>query len=396
LGTFYLGGNRTKLHSLYSEHLKPYKDHLDIKMINFAKHSMILLLKTGQVYGLGRNKYRHFVDHEPSRHLEHEQLIPFFDSKDKIESIESYKRVTVAVTRNGKIYAVGDKLKKILKIKDERFGFFALPLTQEAALVAAEAGREPSSAGGGEGDGANESQEADKKEKAAKADSRLQAKKSWISRCKSSGNFVIYCLMEDTEAQELGIYSIGKNTGGCLLGLGADEQEALYFKKLSFKDPGDPDGKKELKIASVDGVDIRCGQHHTIFGLNDNEHVYVIGCYNRSSQAQEEIISVPTLLGLCSQYKVQKFDTEKNKTVIVAEKKDSGTVQVLVGQFAPLVKEESFKTAQLELDLSGKTTPTKVSQIYVRDNSAYISTSGSFRIDPYDQLSTTVKTGFAA
>lgn len=37
LGTFYLGGNRTKLHSLYSEHLKPYKDHLDIKMINFAK-----------------------------------------------------------------------------------------------------------------------------------------------------------------------------------------------------------------------------------------------------------------------------------------------------------------------------------------------------------------------
>jgi len=143
-------------------------------------------------------------------------------------------------------------------------------------------------------------------------------------------------------------------------------------------------------------VDIRCGQHHTMFGLNDNEQVYVIGCYNRSSQAQEEIIAVPTLLGLCAQYKVQKFDTEKNKTVIVAEKKDSGKVQVLVGQFAPLVKEESFKTAQLELDLSGKTTPTRVSQIYVRDSSAYISTTGSFRIDPYEQFSKTVKAGFPA
>lgn len=137
--------------------------------------------------------------------------------------------------------------------------------------------------------------------------------------------------MENTENKELEIYSIGKNAGGCLLGLGADEPEALHFKKLSFKDPADPEKKKELKITSVDGVDIRCGHHHTIFGLNDNEYVYVIGCYNRSSQAQEEIISVPTLLGLCSQYKVQKFDTEKNKTVIVAEKKESGTVQVLVG-----------------------------------------------------------------
>lgn len=202
--------------------------------------------------------------------------------------------------------------------------------------------------------------------------------------------------MENTENNELNIYSIGKNQGGCLLGLGADEQEALYFKKLSFKDPSDTEGKKELKIQSVEGVDIRCGQHHTMFGLNHNEQVYVLGCYNRSSQAQEEIISVPTILGLCTQYKVQKFDTEKNKTVIVAEKKESGTVQVLVGQFAPLIKEESYKTAQVELDLSGKTTPTTVSQIYVRDSSVYISTNGSYQIDPYNQQLDKIKVGFSA
>ena len=127
------------------------------------------------------------------------------------------------------------------------------------ALAAAEAGREPSGPKEGEGDGTVENQDVDKKEKGAKAACKLKAKKAWISRCKASGNFVIYSLMENTETQELEIYSIGKNSGGCLLGLGADEQEALHFKKLTFKDPADPEGKKELKIASVEGVDIRCG-----------------------------------------------------------------------------------------------------------------------------------------
>lgn len=55
--------------------------------------------------------------------------MPFFDIKDKIESIETYKRITVAVTKNGHVYAIGDKLKKILKIKDDRFGFFKLPIS---------------------------------------------------------------------------------------------------------------------------------------------------------------------------------------------------------------------------------------------------------------------------
>lgn len=125
---------------------KPYKDHLDIDMISFGKGCMLLLLKSGQVYGLGRNKSRHFVDQEQPRHHEREQLIPFFDSKDKILFIESYKRVTVAVTKKGKVYAIGDKLKKILKIKDERFGFFQLPLTEQDAIAAAEANKEATSA----------------------------------------------------------------------------------------------------------------------------------------------------------------------------------------------------------------------------------------------------------
>ena len=43
--------------------------------------------------------------------------MPFHDTKDKIESIETYKRITIAVTKNGHVYAIGDKLKKILKIK---------------------------------------------------------------------------------------------------------------------------------------------------------------------------------------------------------------------------------------------------------------------------------------
>jgi cell fate (sporulation/competence/biofilm development) regulator YmcA (YheA/YmcA/DUF963 family) len=55
--------------------------------------------------------------------------MPFFDTKDQIETIETYKRITVAVTKNGHVYAIGDKLKKILKIKDDRFGFYKLPIS---------------------------------------------------------------------------------------------------------------------------------------------------------------------------------------------------------------------------------------------------------------------------
>jgi hypothetical protein len=30
----------------------------------------------------------------------------------------------VAITKKGRVYAVGEKLKKMLKIKNERFGFY--------------------------------------------------------------------------------------------------------------------------------------------------------------------------------------------------------------------------------------------------------------------------------
>lgn len=127
-GTFYLGGNSKHLHYLYSDYLRPYRNHLDIKRVNFGKHMMILLLESGQVYGLGYNKSKHFVDQDQKHHFEQEQLIPFYDAKDKISTIETYKRATIAVTKKGRVYAVGEKLKRMLKIKIERFGFYELPL----------------------------------------------------------------------------------------------------------------------------------------------------------------------------------------------------------------------------------------------------------------------------
>jgi len=108
--------------------LKPYKNHLDIKRVNLGKGSMIFLLKTGQVYGMGYNKSRHFADQDQGKPFDNEQLVPFHDTKDKIETIETYKRNTVAITSKGRIYAVGDKLKKLLKIQGDRFGFYPLPL----------------------------------------------------------------------------------------------------------------------------------------------------------------------------------------------------------------------------------------------------------------------------
>jgi len=127
-GTFYLGGNRTHIHGHNqvnaNEVLRPYKDHLDIKRVNFGKRLMMCLLTNGQVYGWGENKSRHFFDQEQSKTFDQEQLIPFYDTKDKIETIETFKRVTVAVTKKGRVYAVGDKLKKLLKVKNDRFCFF--------------------------------------------------------------------------------------------------------------------------------------------------------------------------------------------------------------------------------------------------------------------------------
>lgn len=63
-GTFYLGGDHSNLHYLNRETLKPYKNHLDIKRVNLGKGMMIFLLKTGQVYGMGINKSKHFVDQD--------------------------------------------------------------------------------------------------------------------------------------------------------------------------------------------------------------------------------------------------------------------------------------------------------------------------------------------
>jgi len=125
---------------------------------------------------------------------------------------------------------------------------------------------------------------------------KLRAKNVWISRCKSQNNFVVYCSFENTETGELELHSIGKNQGGGLLGLGENVQEALSFKKMDFKDPSDKEGKRALKITSID--DVRCGQNHTIMMVNQ-EHVFVLGCYDRGSQSQEEIMFAPKLLKLC-------------------------------------------------------------------------------------------------
>ena len=79
----------------------------------------------------------------------------------------------------------------------------------------------------------------------------------------------------------------------------------------------------KVKIETVEGVEIRCGLNHTIISLNNNEHVFVLGCYDRGSQSQDDICTTPQLLSLGEQYKIIKFDTEKHKTVIVAEKKET-------------------------------------------------------------------------
>jgi len=46
---------------------------LDIKRVNFGKALMIILLETGEVYGLGNSKSRHFADYDQARDYQQEQ-----------------------------------------------------------------------------------------------------------------------------------------------------------------------------------------------------------------------------------------------------------------------------------------------------------------------------------
>jgi len=63
-GTFYLGGNFKTLHHKHGDTTTPYKNHLDLSRVNFGKKLMMFLLKSGQVYGIGWNKRKHFADQD--------------------------------------------------------------------------------------------------------------------------------------------------------------------------------------------------------------------------------------------------------------------------------------------------------------------------------------------
>lgn len=47
--------------------------------------------------------------------------------------------------------------------------------------------------------------------------------------------------------------------------------------------PAGSEAQAEVKIKSVEGVDLRCGLSHTIIGLNNYEHVFVLGCYDKAA-----------------------------------------------------------------------------------------------------------------
>jgi hypothetical protein len=58
--------------------------------------------------------------------------VPFYEKKDKIIQIATFFQVTLAVTESGKVFGVGDKLAKHLKIDTTgKFGFFEIPILNE-------------------------------------------------------------------------------------------------------------------------------------------------------------------------------------------------------------------------------------------------------------------------
>jgi hypothetical protein len=101
-------------------------------------------------------------------------------------------------------------------------------------------------------------------------------------------------------------------------------------------------------------------------------------------------------LNLCKTFNILKIGTERHRTVVVAEKKENKKIQTLTGQFSPLVKEDTFKQVQFDLDFSAEA-PNKVTNVFVRGDYCYLSTSGNFQIDPYEKYDDpTIKRGLSA
>lgn len=86
----------------------------------------------------------------------------------------------MAVTKKGRVYAVGAKLKKMLKIQNERFGFYQLPL-QDPKEEGEEEVKEESKAG--EGESGPESGAAKQAAEKSAENETLKAKNVWISKC---------------------------------------------------------------------------------------------------------------------------------------------------------------------------------------------------------------------
>jgi len=98
--------------------------------MTFGKDCRIFLLKSGNVYGTGNNKRKHFEDNTNS-HVDniHESEISFPDKKDKIMQISTERRTTCAVTEKGKVYGSGEKFAKAIGMEiGSKFGFYELPI----------------------------------------------------------------------------------------------------------------------------------------------------------------------------------------------------------------------------------------------------------------------------
>lgn len=133
VGKLYLTKNN-KLYKWKNDQLTRYKDHLDFKQVTFGKLCRIYLLSNGKVWAEGRSKARHFMDTESEVADVRGVEIPFYEKKDRIVQIASFFQVTIAVTEAGKVFAVGEKLAKMIKLENPKFGFYELPLVPDPVV----------------------------------------------------------------------------------------------------------------------------------------------------------------------------------------------------------------------------------------------------------------------
>ena len=209
--------------------------------------------------------------------------IPFYEKKDKIVQISSFFQVTIAVTEAGKVFAVGEKLTKMIsmeisltfvELENPKFGFYELPLVPDQVVEEAKKPDQQESAPSEVG----APEMIDTSSVAKKAE--LFAIRVWACKSATATEFVQMVQVQNSMTNKLELRTLGHSQFGNL-GQGVDIKTSTSFKKVEL-----PEG---IEPRSPD--DVTVGYDNTFMVANDGS-VWGWGSYCPDDKHQFKPVQV--------------------------------------------------------------------------------------------------------